>query len=600
MDNNAKKPFLQRIEGFVFISCLYVFFQGGYASGFIPVTLGVWEKVFRLTALETSPAVSSYTFAKLASAIPLTYFCSPGHIPKHLAWQCAICALSALITAIPWIAAQAESSTPVANLCYVGGHPDAASCDKKVDSSGLQYFVFVGQAMNGMAGACMYTLIPAYINANAAPSLATRYVAYFFACGPLGVAFGFIVMGTFATETAWGVPYLVVAVVLAGIVPFYHFKLPKTMTDEAPNKEILLASVSSDGNPDAEDGVADMNEKAQGQSLNDFLKNAKLILSNRVFWWFSAAASVEAFFVVGINNYGPKIFASYFSMNPSTASLLAGGLLVPAAVFGQLAGGVVDSKRSKSLSDTSGLTKKIAAVALVLVLLLYSIQCDTLSFENQDDCSSNGNATTNCNCFDKFEPVCENGEKLHFSGCYAGCTEYSKDSGEYSNCGVCGKTFTSVKAGICDSLKCNKLPLTIVLFFIAIFATFANNPPSQMVMMRIVPAGQSANALAVNDLIYRVLGNIPGVPVWAAMVDSTCKHWNKDVCGDQGSCAYYDNGQLSTVVLLLGGIPKLLSLLFFGFGAWNLANGEYKALGTKPYADGGGKHAAPTEKGDGA
>ena len=142
MDNNAKKPFLQRIEGFVFISCLYVFFQGGYASGFIPVTLGVWEKVFRLTALETSPAVSSYTFAKLASAIPLTYFCSPGHIPKHLAWQCAICALSALITAIPWIAAQAESSTPVANLCYVGGHPDAASCDKKVDSSGLQYFVF--------------------------------------------------------------------------------------------------------------------------------------------------------------------------------------------------------------------------------------------------------------------------------------------------------------------------------------------------------------------------------------------------------------------------------------------------------------------------
>ena len=132
-------------------------------------------------------------------------------------------------------------------------------------------------------------------------------------------------------------------------------------------------------------------------------------------------------------------------------------------------------------------------------------------------------------------------------------------------------------------MKCDQLGITIVLFFLAIFSTFANNPPAQMVMMRIVPPGQSANALAVNDLIYRVLGNIPAVPVWAAMIDNTCMHWNKDVCGIQGACSYYDNQKLSVVVLILGGVPKLLSLIMFSLGAWTLANGKYKSLGMKPY-----------------
>jgi len=219
----------------------------------------------------------------------------------------------------------------------------------------------------------------------------------------------------------------------------------------------------------------------------------------------------------------------------------------------------------------------------VLVLLLYTIQCDTIKFENFDECDGNVTAS-NCNCIDTFDPICENEEKLHFSGCHAGCTDYSKETGKYSNCGTCGSKFPSATSGICESMKCDKLAITIVLFFLAIFSTFSNNPPAQMVMMRIVPPGQSANALAVNDLIYRVLGNIPAVPVWAAMIDNTCAHWNKDVCGTKGACSYYDNRQLSVVLLILGGVPKLLSFIMFSLGAWTLANGKYKSLGTKAYA----------------
>ena len=109
--------------------------------------------------------------------------------------------------------------------------------------------------------------------------------------------------------------------------------------------------------------------------------------------------------------------------------------------------------------------------------------------------------------------------------------------------------------------------LMIVIFFLAVFFTFMNNPPAQMVMMRSVPARLSANALALNDLCYRLLGSLPGVPIWAAMIDSTCVHRNKNACGVEAECGNYDNSKISVILLLLGGIPKLFSFMFFFAGS---------------------------------
>ena len=109
-----------------------------------------------------------------------------------------------------------------------------------------------------------------------------------------------------------------------------------------------------------------------------------------------------------------------------------------------------------------------------------------------------------------------------------------------------------------------------------------NNPPSQIVMMRIVPPKLSANALALNDLVYRLIGSLPSVPVWAAAIDSTCLHRNKDACGVEGECGYYDNSQLSGLLLALSGIPKFLSFVFFMSGAVYLSK-NMSELAEKKY-----------------
>ena len=68
--------------------------------------------------------------------------------------------------------------------------------------------------------------------------------------------------------------------------------------------------------------------------------------------------------------------------------------------------------------------------------------------------------------------------------------------------------------------------------------------------------------------VKQVVLNVYRVPIWAAAIDATCLHFNVDECGNKGSCGVYDNGAIAIIFLYLGGIPKLLSVIFFMIGAW--------------------------------
>lgn len=565
-DPGPKKPFLQRIEGFVFLTCVLIFFQSMYASGLIPSTLQAWEGVFNLTATAVSPAVTMYTVFKLLFGIPLTFYCSSGNIPRHLAWQFALIGVTSLLTGLPWVLTTAASKEAGSDLCYAAGNPGAAKCGAESESgSGIVYIVFIAQAINGFAASCLYALIPAFIEKYASREQSPKYLAYFLACGPLGVAFGFILQGAAIDMGAWGAPYLVCGIFLI-ILAVVLLKVPGQMA--------TAHTMEPTNDVDVPVGL-----KAK---MLRFVADAKEVMTNSVWWWFVLAATVEAFYIVGIQNYGPKIFSSYFSLTSGTSAMLAGAILVPAAVIGQLIGGFVDSKRSKQLSQTASLTKWIAAIAFIIVALTSTIGCDSMAFDTPGDVA----CAKTCHCSDTFIPVCENDDEIHFSACYAGCTEFDKANGKYLNCTLCGgSNTTSVTPGVCPSKKCNTLIPFVLIMFAAILITFMNNPPSQIVMMRVVPVRVSASALAINDMIYRLLGSLPSVPVWAFVIDSSCLHFNVDTCGTvTKTCGYYDNRRIQWMLLLLGALPKLLSVLFFTMGARQLLK-AYPHLANKAYSE---------------
>ena len=106
--------------------------------------------------------------------------------------------------------------------------------------------------------------------------------------------------------------------------------------------------------------------------------------------------------------------------------------------------------------------------------------------------------------------------------------------------------------------------------FLIVSFTFANNPPANMLQMRIVPPQYSAIALSLSDIIYRLLGNFPGVTVFSSIFDASCISYNEDICGKKLSCSYYDNTKLREYFSILGAIPKLLSFLMFLAATWTL------------------------------
>ena len=493
--------------------------------------------------------------------------------------------ITSILTGLPWLMVTVDQTQTSDHLCYLSGHPDAAACAAGDEANGLVYLVFVSQFINGIAASCLYSLVPSFIESNTDSTRGTTYLSYFLASGPFGVAFGFVAQGMAINAGVWGLLFLLVGLLLV-LMSCFMWRVPSTF-------DIIVSGGGESSDETAPDGT----KKKRRSSLNlgdagsmkaglaAFGRDAAIILKNGVWWLFALAASVEAFFVVGINNYGPKIFSSYFSISTGSASMISGALLVPAAVFGQIAGGLCDSKRSKNLGQTASLTKYIALVAFATVVLIYAVQCDTLSFEGRAEAECG----EKCHCVDTFDPVCEGGDTLHFNGCYAGCSGFDEATGAYGNCTLCGGAGNGTAAfaqsptqGVCDSMKCTAMPAMLIIFFVAVFMTFMNNPPSQMVMMRVVPPHLAANALALNDLTYRVIGSLPSVPVWAAAIDSTCMHRNKDQCGVEGECGYYDNGKLALLFLLLGGIPKLLSFLAFAVGSWYLSS-KMTDVAVKPY-----------------
>ena len=569
----ARKKFTERIESFTVVACTFLVLQAMYASGFIPSTLTTFEREFGLSSLQASTIVTGYTIAKLFLGVPMTYFGGKQHVPRFLGITCLVCGLSAILTSVPFFVKSTDNVTPTSMVCFKDKHPDAHLCDGShtKSSTGMEWFVIIAQILNGAGATTLYTLIPAFINGNAMPDVATRHVGYYLACGPLGVAIGFVWGGSAVDAGDWGWPFFISGVLMICVAPFF-FMLPKhyEVGDEYDVSDLdARVSMGSIDEPEpirkrSTSQFAMPKNIKKEVTIKDFIDGSKIIIKNPVWWLLSLAATAEAFFVVGIANYGPKYIESQYSVSAGSASTIAGLILVPGAIIGQVSGGLMDSKFSANMKQSSMLTYRIAGVAFLVTCCIGLISCGNIDLHPvSPQCGES------CNCVNTFDPVCVGGKKMYFNGCYLGCTGLDTKTGIFSNCTGCVDENirmpqnAEIKQGVCEELKCQTLGIFLVVMFAIVQFTYTNNPPGNMLQMRVVPPQHSAIALALSDIIYRLLGNFPGVTVFSAIFDASCSQFNTDVCGNKLSCSYYDNNELRTYFAVLGAIPKFLSFVMF-------------------------------------
>jgi len=110
------------------------------------------------------------------------------------------------------------------------------------------------------------------------------------------------------------------------------------------------------------------------------------------------------------------------------ASFLLGITLVPAMGIGNITGGGWDSKRNKSLTQTSLFNFKCALMSALIFLPMFFLRCPQVEVQGLNEATFEMvdvgcSLSTGCQCERRYAPVCL-GNVSYFNPCYAGCTNW--------------------------------------------------------------------------------------------------------------------------------------------------------------------------------
>ena len=418
--------------------------------------------------------------------------------------------------------------------------------------------------------------------------------------GPIGMSFGFVFMGGFIASGTWWMPFMFNSVILLFMVPVFGQldAVPSKLTSGMQNQvvpEAEAAGKKSSGRSQTRHMSSLITEEAKEKiaefhQAETFWSVSKSILTDRIWIFAAIGCAMEWFATAAYSNTGPQFVESVLGVHPSSASVLAGVVIVPGAALGTILGGIIDSKRHKNLCSTAFFNVKCAFTACIFMLAMMFINCQQAEVVglDSDNFFTGGCGDNTCGCSQQYSPICV-ANVTYFNPCVAGCTEWGSkaDIAEmtpqqqeelYDTC-TCANSATGLdfaaeddpvlSDGLCSSQQCKQLGTFLLLFFCGIFFTFMNATPASVVICRVIPTHHSAISLSLSDIINKLLGTIPGPLFFGALMDTSClvKSIVLDgiTCESRESCALFENSRLlQHLAISLTLVFKSISMLFAG------------------------------------
>uniref|UniRef100_A0A914UMW0 Kazal-like domain-containing protein n=1 Tax=Plectus sambesii TaxID=2011161 RepID=A0A914UMW0_9BILA len=282
-------------------------------------------------------------------------------------------------------------------------------------------------------------------------------------------------------------------------------------------------------------------------------------------------------------------------MSASTASLVTGGVIVPAAVFGNILGGSLSKKFKWNATGMILFALIVESSSLIFggCFLFHCPRSEIIGVDRDANFTSfsrsmpsvtmarmehtlNNTCNNRCSCDGSiYQPVCDTKENVaYFSPCYAGCTD-SVDNKYYSNCKCLSRTkdepstSTTVKDGLCGD-GCFWMYPFFVLFACYVCVAFSSAIPIQESELRSVPFDQRSLAFGIRWIFIRLLGTIPAPLLFGVFVDKACVVWKVDQNNKHLDCPLYNNAFLSTFIVVCGTALKVLVIISLGL-AWHFS-----------------------------
>ncbi|EDV22668.1 uncharacterized protein TRIADDRAFT_11569, partial [Trichoplax adhaerens] len=570
---------------------IYIFISGIQTTGLGGVVITSLETRYELRSAETGLFTSSYEVAAAICGLVISYYAGQRHKGKFIATGSVMAGLGAVAFVSPHFFSGKYSpinSEITSNLCFESLNKSIASntssvCNSYIASSARNYlYIFIAaQVIIGTGNNLMWNVGMAYVDENVDPVASSVYIGIMVTLSAIGPAIGYLLGGLLLNlwvdwpdpsdgvapddprwVGAWWLGFLACGTGMLIIsIPLYGY--PPYLPNYAVFKAKRLAMAKGKSKVD----------KEYGTSIKDLPLATKELFMNLPCTFSILAATCEATTATGFAVFLPKFIQSQFGLTSSTASLIAGSIVVPGAGGGMLAGGFI--MRYYKLDGLAAAKLNVIFSGLATIsVLCFALSCGNVPFSTVGLDRSENSATVcnyQCKCYDSFEPLCGSDKITYYSPCFAGCTEINRNQ-TFSNCS-CMATVSNISSlskfntsqhgnsGICP-LECNNMiPFLATLFVLMIF-TFLKTVPTQQVLLRCVPESQRSFSLGVQWLFLRLLGNVPGPIIMGSIIDRSCILWSV-TCNQRNNCWLYNNQQMSRLILILGITFKISTTIFY-------------------------------------
>ncbi|XP_051955483.1 solute carrier organic anion transporter family member 2B1-like isoform X2 [Xyrauchen texanus] len=341
---------------------------------------------------------------------------------------------------------------------------------------------------------------------------------------------GFIVAGTLLILTS--LPYL--------FFPRKMFREEIAEVQKDPSSEKILEKTTR-------------TEAATEVSLTQFLKSFPKItlrtIQNPIYMLVVFAQVNLAAMVAGLATFMAKFIERQFTQTAAFSTMMIGGLNIPSAMLGIMAGGVIMHRLSLSIKSSAAMCTIAVLISMFFAIPLLFLGCPTqrISGINHTGNVSIQQCTNSCLCSDEaFDPVCGSDGVEFRSPCHAGCmTGIPCNSTDkvlnYTDCSCVSSSGSLGFAlpGTCKSGCADRLISFMILSSITCFVASLSHTTSFMMILRTVTPEDKSFALGIQFMLFRVLAFLPAPVLYGSAIDSTCILWGKK-CGEKTSCSYYN------------------------------------------------------------
>ncbi|XP_055338452.1 solute carrier organic anion transporter family member 2A1-like [Paramacrobiotus metropolitanus] len=341
-------------------------------------------------------------------------------------------------------------------------------------------------------------------------------------------------------------------------------------------------------------------------TIADLPKNLLRLAKNTTYIIKLCSQLISGFVLSGFMQFAQKFMKEQYQLPQATVNLQGGMPPIFAGFVGTLLGGFIVKRFNLQPRHVCYMMAATAVIGSSCYFAALALGCDRAPIMGIDDVPNPYNLTNtnlcavdqecNCGAF-KFDPVCDWSTRTTIvNSCVAGCKASQKANMTkyYFECSCVGNTsnfyvnttnhlhnskyrqgkghhLSPVRSGVCP-VKCPNFVIYVVLMSIAKLAMGIPMAGMLALQFRIVDYDLKSLANAVSSLLMALFGFLPAPIIVGRLIDSACRLWQVDSCGNRGACWIYKADEFRWKLHVAVGTCRLINMIFDLIVAYRVRN----------------------------